>query len=72
MCVNIIKIKKMKRIYCMFGSTKLLFVVNPSWTVSLTRVIINTDIALNIDETEEYLKIRLTVIQVKIKSKASP
>ena len=70
LCVNTINIKKIKRINIVF-SGKSVFCFNDFTTLSSIKLTAKTVNEENIDDTEEYLKIRETTNQVNINSKAS-
>ena len=68
LCVNTINIKKIKRINIVF-SEKSVFSFNDFITFSSIKLTAKTVKVENIDDTEEYLKIRDTTNQVNIKTK---
>ena len=66
--VKIIKIKKISKII-LKSSESLKFILIDLKVVSFIKATTKTVIAANIDETEEYLNINETTIQVKINNK---
>ena len=66
--VKIIKIKKISKII-LKSSESLKFILIDLKVVSFIKATTKTVIAANIDETEEYLNINVTTIQVKINNK---
>ena len=66
--VNIIKIKKINRIN-FISPSELKFELNDCRAVSLIIDTIKTVIEANIEDTEEYLKIKVTTSQVNINKK---